>query len=258
MRSTRAALSAGILLMTLGVLGIAGGRGAPAALAQAGMPSTGMSGGGMMGGMGMMGGPFSPSARPLTMDRAVQILRAWPAANNLDGLVLDEVEAYTQNFYGQFKESDTGRSAIQVLVDRYTGRAMPEMGPNMMWNTKYGQAMMQVMMGGMGMMGGMMGGPGMMGGGGMMGNAPAPQQGTAPSSDQVSEAQARVNANQFLAGYLPGATVGNGDVFYGYYHFDVMQGGRQVGMLSVNAATGQVWYHTWHGEFLGKRESPQP
>ena len=176
MRSTRTAITAGILLMTLGVLGVPGGRGAPAALAQAGMPSTGMSGGGMMGSMGMMGGPFSPSARPLTMDRAVQILRAWPAANNLDGLVLDEVEAYTQNFYGQFKERDTGRSAIQVLVDRYTGRAMPEMGPNMMWNTKYGQAMMQVMMGGMGMMGG----PEMIGSGGMMGNAPAPQQGTAP------------------------------------------------------------------------------
>ncbi len=237
MRSTRTAISAGILLMTLGVLSIAGGRGAPAALAQAGMPSPGMSGRGMMRGMGMMGGPFSPSARPLTMDRAVQILRAWPAANNLDGLVLDEVEAYTQNFYGQFKERDTGRGAIQVLVDRYTGRAMPEMGPNMMWNTKYGQAMMQVMMGGMGMMGG----------GGMMGTAPGPEQGAAPSGDQVSEAQARVNTNQFLAGFLPGATVGNGDVFYGYYHFDVMQGGRQVGMLSVNTTTGQVWYHAWHG-----------
>ena len=112
-------------------------------------------------------------------------------------------------------------------------------------------------MGGMETMGGMMG-PGMMGGGGMMRNAPAPQQGTAPSADQVSEAQARVNANQFLTGYLPGATVGGVDVFYGYYHFDVMQGGRQAGMLSVNAAAGQVWYHTWHGEFLGKREFRQP
>jgi hypothetical protein len=211
------------------------------------MPSTGVNGGGMMGGMGMMGGPFAPSARPLTMDRAVQILRAWPAANNLDGLVLDEVEAYTQNFYGQFKERDTLRGAIQVLVDRYTGRAVPEMGPNMMWNTKYGQAMMQVMMGGMGMMGG----------GGMMGNAPAPQQGTAPSGDQVSEAQARQSATQFLAGYLPGARVGVGDAFYGYYHLDVMQGGRQVGMLSVSAQNGQVWYHTWHGEFLEKREISQ-
>ena len=56
------------------------------------------------------------------------------------------LRARTQNFYGQFKERDTGRGAIQLVVDRYTGRAMPEMGPNMMWNTKYGQAMMQVVM----------------------------------------------------------------------------------------------------------------
>ena len=52
--------------------------------------------------------------------------------------VLDEVEAYTQNYYGQLKERATGRGAIQVLVDRYTGRAMPGMGPNMTWNNKYG------------------------------------------------------------------------------------------------------------------------
>jgi hypothetical protein len=27
-----------------------------------------------------------------------------------------------------------------------------------------------------------------------------------------------------------------------------------VGMLSVSAQNSQVWYHTWHGEFLEKRE----
>jgi hypothetical protein len=252
-----AGLAAVVIVLGLGIVGM--GPGATTVLGQGGMPSEGM--GGMMGGMGMMGGPFSPSARPITMDRAIRILRAWPAAHNLDGLVLDEVEAYTQNFYGQFTERATGRGAIQVLVDRYSGRAMPEMGPNMMWNTKYGRAMMQDMMGGMGMMGGggmMMGGQGMMGGGMMQGTPATPQPGAAPAAGQISEAQARRDANQFLGGYLPGATVGDGDTFYGYYHFDVMGGGRQVGMLSVNATTGQVWYHTWHGEFLGKREVAHP
>lgn len=192
---------------------------------------------GMMMGMGMMGGPFSSSARPVSMERAVAILREWPAAHHLTGVVLDEVEAYTENFYGQFKESATGKGAIQVLVDRYTGRAMPEMGPNMMWNTKYGQTMMQ------GMMGGSMMGPGMMGG-----------ARTTPPSATISATQAKQSAAQFLAGYLPGARVGGGDAFYGYYHFDVLRGIRQVAMLSVNAESGQVWYHTWHGEFLEKRE----
>src|SRR5579875_841562 len=224
-----AGLVAVVIVLGLGIVGM--GPGATTVLGQGGMPSEGM--GGMMGGMGMMGGPFSPSARPITMDRAIRILRAWPAAHNLDGLVLDEVEAYTQNFYGQFTERATGRGAIQVLVDRYSGRAMPEMGPNMMWNTKYGRAMMQ-------------------------GTPAPPQPGAAPVAGQISEAQARQDANQFLGGYLPGATVGDGDTFYGYYHFDVMRGGRQVGMLSVNATTGQVWYHTWHGEFLDKREVAHP
>jgi hypothetical protein len=75
-----------------------------------------------------------------------------------------------------------------------------------------------------------------------------------PPAGTISEAQARQAAAQFLAGYLPGARVGDGDTFYGYYHFDVLRGDRQVGMMSVNAAGGQVWYHTWHGEFLEKRE----
>ena len=228
------------LFVTMGI----GGE-ATALFGQASTPSGGM-GGGMMGGMGMMGGPYPASAHPISTVQAEQILREWPAAHRLDGLVLDEVEVYTENIYGQFKEQSTGRGAIQVLVDRYSGQAMPEIGPNMMWNTKYGRAMMQAMMDGMGMMGGMMGGG--------MASQPSPT----PSSAQVTEAQARQNANRFLAGYNPGATVGDADTFYGYYHFDVMRGGRQVGMLSVNASTGQVWYHTWHGEFLVKHEVSQP
>lgn len=247
-----ASLAAVVIALILVIVGI--GPATTAVFGQGGMPSGGM--GDMMGGMGMMGGPFSSSARPITMDRAIQILRAWPAAHNLDGLVLDEVEAYTQNFYGQFKERSTGRGAIQVLVDRYSGRATPEMGPNVMWNTKYGRAMMQDMMGGMGMMGGMMGNGDMMGGGVMGGGTSEPS--ATAAAPQIAEAQARQNANRFLAGYLPGATVGDADTFYGYYHFDVMRGGHQIGMLSVNATTGQVWYHTWHGEFLDKREVGQP
>ena len=106
----------------------------------------------------------------------MEILRQWPDAHHIDGLVLDEVEAYTQNFYGQFKEASTGKGAVQVLVDRYTGRAMPEMGPNMMWNAKYGKVMMQEMMSGSEMM---------MGGGGMMGGAS-----TIPPASAIAECAA--------------------------------------------------------------------
>ena len=74
---------------------------------------------------------------------------------------------------------------------------------------------------------------------GMVGSGTNPQS----SGARVSHEQARQNANQFLSGYLTGASVNDGHAFYGYFHFDVLRGGRQVGMLSVNAANGQVWYH---------------
>jgi hypothetical protein len=41
---------------------------------------------------------------------------------------------------------------------------------------------------------------------------------------------------------------------YGYFTFDVLRDGRPVGMLSVNAYTGQVWYHGWHGAFVREKE----
>ncbi|MEW1774585.1 hypothetical protein [Streptomyces sp. NPDC086777] len=31
---------------------------------------------------------------------------------------------------------------------------------------------------------------------------------------------------------------------------------RIVGMVSVNATTGDVWYRTWHGRFLQMQERP--
>jgi hypothetical protein len=44
------------------------------------------------------------------------------------------------------------------------------------------------------------------------------------------------------------------DEFYGYYTLDVKKNGAVLGMLSVNAFSGQVWYHTWHGGFIGMQE----
>ena len=44
------------------------------------------------------------------------------------------------------------------------------------------------------------------------------------------------------------------DEFYGYYTLDVKKDGMVLGMISVNAFSGQVWYHTWHGGFIGMQE----
>ena len=42
--------------------------------------------------------------------------------------------------------------------------------------------------------------------------------------------------------------------FPGYFTLDTTVGGKKGGMLSVNAATGAVWYHGWHGGFLAERD----
>jgi len=57
-----------------------------------------------------------------------------------------------------------------------------------------------------------------------------------------------------LKGYLPGSKADEVEPFYGYYTIHVLKDGAIYGMLSVNGYTGQVWYHFWHGPFLGMRE----
>lgn len=42
--------------------------------------------------------------------------------------------------------------------------------------------------------------------------------------------------------------------FYGYHTFDFGRDGKIIGMFSVNGYSGQVWYHGWHGVFIGMEE----
>lgn len=44
------------------------------------------------------------------------------------------------------------------------------------------------------------------------------------------------------------------DQFYGSYAIHVLEGDAVYGMLGVNASTGQVWYHSWHGKFVAMKE----
>ena len=65
---------------------------------------------------------------------------------------------------------------------------------------------------------------------------------------------ARTYAQQFLAIKFPGAKLpADMMTFPGYYTLDFEVNDLPAGMLSVNAYTGQVWYHTWHGQFLSER-----
>jgi hypothetical protein len=89
-----------------------------------------------------------------------------------------------------------------------------EYGPAMMWNTRYGMH--------------------------AVGNVPA----------RVSAAQAVTDAQAWLDARHAGLTAADATAFPGYYTLHTGKNGMIAGMMSVNAASGTVWYHTWHGTFI--------
>lgn len=159
----------------------------------------------------------------ITLDQAVESTRQYLAAYGNPDLALTEVMEFSDNFYAEVEEQSTGVHAFELLIDRYTGAVYPEPGPNMMWNKRYGH------------MAGMMGG----------------WRGRQAGPMSVAAEQAREIAQRWLDQFLPGTSAAQeADVFYGYYTIHVMKDGQLYGMLSVNGYNGDVWYHTWHGDFI--------
>lgn len=220
--------------ITGGINGMMGGFGFGGMMGNGGgmMGTGGMMGSGtgygrgMMGGNGGYGGPNHcggygsqgsnvANATPLTIGQAKDAVEKYLASTGNSDLKLSEVIEFDNNFYAGVKEKSTGTHAFELLVNKYNGNVFPEMGPNMMWNTRYGH---------------------------MNWNTPA--QAT------ITEEQALKNAQAYLDKALPGVKAGDADAFYGYYTIEVQKDGKTYGMLSVNAYTGAVWYHNWHGTFV--------
>ena len=141
------------------------------------------------------------------------------------GLEVTEVMEFERNHYAIVAEADTGIGAMELLVDKASGAVGPEHGPNMMWNAKYGMH---------GRGGGMMG---------MMG-------GYATDEMTLSPEEAQEVAQRWLDANLSGRTAGEADAFYGYYTLHFLNDGEIEGMLSVHGSSGDVWYHSWHGDFV--------
>ncbi len=173
----------------------------------------------------------STNTTSLTIEQATQAAQQYVTALNNPDLKLGQIQEYTNNYYVQVYESSTGNGAFELLVDKYTGNVYPEMGPNMMWNTKY-----TTTTGVAGVFNGI---------GGMMGF-----QRTTNTPMTLTVQQATTNAQQYLNTYCPGATVGDVTAFHGYYSAEVLSGGQPYGMLSVNGYNGQVWNHTWDCGFV--------
>lgn len=189
-------------------------------------------GGGMMGGNGMGGtmmSTYAPSSRPISQDEALRRAQGFAGRYGPQVKIRDFM-VFAESYYAQVVDAATGVGLAEVLVDRYTGVVQPEPGPDMLWNTRFG------------MQGGQYGN-GMMDG--------INQRRQVPSAPvRYTQAAAQKLADTFVAGYLPGGKVLEGLPFPGYYTFDY---GREAteGMLSVNAFTGEVWVHGWHGIYLG-------
>lgn len=179
--------------------------------------------------MGVGSGPWRPG--PGVMTGAVS--RSGPVRGMADAdraagrfadrwdLRVGEVMRFSNGYYAELLDRD-GRPATEVLVDPRSGTVRLEYGPAMMWNTVYG----------------------------MM---PASHRSGAPA---VGSGQAVRLADQWLSRHHTGLHAAEADRFPGYYTLHTLRDRHIVGMLSVNATTGTVWYHTWHGRFLEMREAP--
>ncbi|MGE5763752.1 MAG: hypothetical protein ACM3ZF_07720 [Mycobacterium leprae] len=181
------------------------------------------------GWMPMMYGPgggvsLTPGAGPVR-DIVGARTAAQQAADQL-GLRVGEVMQFSNNYYAELLTS-AGRGATEVLVDPGSGAVQVEYGPAMMWNTAYG-------------MGAMM----------------RPRDWFGTSAPSVSPDQARRIADRWLQRQRTSLRAGDPESFPGYYTLHTLRGDKIVGMLSVNARSGAVWYHSWHGQFLHMQEPP--
>jgi hypothetical protein len=189
-------------------------------------PRTGMMGGSgswMMGasGTGMMGTVWlAGHGTPITSVAAARDRAATAALGA--GLHPGEVIWFDNGFYVELKDAG-GASATEVIVDPGGGTVFTEPGPAMMWNTRYGMH------------------------GAITGLNPAPS---------INAQQAQQIATQWVNANLSGRVVLPPDSYPGYYTSETTTNGGTInGMLSVNATTGQIWYHSWHGKFIAKQDA---
>jgi len=124
---------------------------------------------------------------------------------------------FSNQYYVIIKEESTGANAFELLVDKNTGFVFLEPGPNMMWNNRYGH----------------------------MGQTRNPTI-IMPITPQIAIRYAQ----NYLDQSFPGVQAQDAETFYGYYTIDFSRNNQTVGMLSVNGYSGEVWYHSWHGQFI--------
>jgi hypothetical protein len=190
----------------------------------------------------------------VTADQAVARARQYLGQHANPDLALAELIEFPNVFYLVVQERSTGKGAFALLVDRVTGNVHPEMGPPMMWNTRYGrtaggrgQPMPSAGPGAHGRAA-MHDGRAMMGPGfGPRPQAPAaqPAPGAPARVAPMDEARARAAVQAWVTQTFPGAAIGKVVEFPGFFTYRLVRDGRPFALVSVNAFGGPVWY-AWH------------
>jgi len=176
----------------------------------------------------------STSVEPISIDAAQDAVEKYIKALGYGDLEIGESMIFSNHAYVQIIETDTGIGAMEVLVDPVSSAVYPEFGPNMMWNIKYGMHAGSAPGRGYEMMGGF-------------------NYSDFDLSEpmEIGAEEAASIAQDYLARVNSPLTVDDhGDQFYGYYTFHTLNNGQIEGMLSINGYTGEVFIHSWHGEFL--------
>jgi hypothetical protein len=160
----------------------------------------------------------------ITLDQAVQSVQTYASGLGANFQVA-QVLQFRNGFYAVITEKNTGRGALEVLIDPYRGMVLRETGPSLEWNLKYGRG----------------------------------NNSSAPAGDNsVTIDQARTAAQNFLDTAHAGAQLNEGGVaFYGYYTFEYSIDGKTAGVISVNGTTQQVWEPVGLGAFVAEKELTQ-
>ena len=182
----------------------------------------GQGGNGYGGGYGMMGGGYDAKSLGVdltngevtTSDQAVAIAKAYTQKSNQD-VVVAELHEFSNGYEIELKEGATGAKAYEVMVYKNGGQIITEIGPNIMWNTKYGHM--------------------------NWGNNGAVT---------VSEEQATKSAQEFVTKMGQEYSIGKPELAPGYYEFMVQKDGKDYAELDVNGYTGQVWFENWQGPIV--------
>jgi hypothetical protein len=149
--------------------------------------------------------------------------------NYSEELRIEDIFIYSNSsYYFSIVEEKTSRGAMELLVNPITGDVYPEYGPNMMWNTKFGIHDSST-----------------------YGSMMNPVNFDYSIGSELTDKEALEKANEYLSKLSKNLVAEKGGhAFYGYYTFHINEGENLKGMISVNSYTGEVWYHTWHGDII--------